>query len=116
NGAFAKISSFASLAGKDRASPGQRRTKTSPKSDEEHSPAAITAERLHGGVVNDTHRFAKGFFKIESRPSFAEIFWIGQNAAVPDRGGKANRDDIVLPVVEFTVKHGVKVPGSEVGV
>ena len=38
--------------------PNQSGTKTGPETEKEHPPAFVTAEGLHGGVVNDASRFA----------------------------------------------------------
>ena len=38
--------------------PHQRGAEPSPKSQKEHAPAAVTAERLHGCIVDQAHRSA----------------------------------------------------------
>jgi len=36
-----------------------------------HAPAAVTAQRLHGGVVHDADWFSERLLKIETLPSFS---------------------------------------------
>ena len=44
--------------------------------EKKHSAAVITAERLHGCVVDDSNWFAERLFEIELNPALSEMFWL----------------------------------------
>ncbi len=79
--------------------PDERRPQPGAEAEEKHAPfAAITAERLERGVVDNPHRFPERFGKIKSGPVLAEVFRVCHDFAVPHRGGKSDRDRVEIPI------------------
>src|SRR5690348_568331 len=68
------------------------------QAEEKHTATSITAERLHGGVVDNFDGPAERFAEIKSHPSCAEIRWIVQRTVVDDRAGITDRHRVVFPV------------------
>ena len=69
------------------------------ETEEEHVAAFVTAEGLHGGVVDDFHREAEGFGEIEGHPALAEIVGLAEGPLVDDRAWVADGDAIVVPIL-----------------
>jgi hypothetical protein len=68
--------------------PNQGGSKSCPESEKEHSATVVTAERLHGCVIDNAHWFAKRFREIESNPPFAQMFRLAKDFTVTHRGRK----------------------------
>src|SRR6266446_3505422 len=56
--------------------PNKRGTEPGPETKKQHSPAPITSQGLHGGIIDYLHRFAERFAKIEPNPAGAKMFWV----------------------------------------
>src|SRR5438874_3071 len=97
NDAAITVRQISQFQRKDSFFPNQGGTKPGAESEKKHSTAAITAKRLHGGVVDDANRFAECFLEIKSGPPFAEMFGIAQDTPVSHRRWKTNRDGIEVP-------------------
>src|SRR5258705_3252658 len=54
------------------------------EAEEEHVAAFVAAKGLHGGIVDDFHREAKGFGEVERHPAAAKIVGFPERAAVDD--------------------------------
>src|SRR6266576_5518671 len=67
----------------------------------------VTAEGLHGRVVDNSHRLAERLAKIESDPAFAQMFWLACDPTIPHRSGKTDRDGIEFPTGDglFDLRH-----------
>src|SRR5438132_14350766 len=64
--------------------PNQRRAQPCAQPEEKHAAANMTAECLHGGVVNDAGWPFQRPAKIEPDPTFAEMFGIFHNLTFAD--------------------------------
>src|SRR2546430_8023677 len=60
-------------------------------------PPAVTAERLHGCVIDQPHRCAKYAAKIKTDPTLPQMFWISDDSSLAHGRGKTNRRHIELP-------------------
>src|ERR1700736_950711 len=58
----------------------------------------ITAERLHGRVVDYVHRLTQRFRKVESDPAGTEVFRLSRYSAIANRRGEPNRDRVEFPI------------------
>src|SRR5262245_30465970 len=74
------------------------RAETGAEPEEEHLAAAVTAERLHRGIVHDLDRTAERAPVVEADPAAPEMARLRDRAAVEDRAGKADRDRVVRPL------------------
>src|SRR5207245_6569111 len=63
------IGQIAEFEREDGVGPNKSRTEAGAESEKKHSTAAVTAERLHGGVVDQADRFAKCLLEIKSDPA-----------------------------------------------
>jgi len=62
-----------------------------PESKKKHASAAmVAAQRLHGRVVDYSHRFAERRGKIEAGPAFAQMLWFFCDLPLPHTCGEAN--------------------------
>src|SRR5205807_6372202 len=66
------------------------RAQTRSQSEKKHAPFLVAAERLHGGVVDDLHRLAKGFTEIEFHPARSQIERLVDGTALNYRTGIAD--------------------------
>src|SRR5258707_1221591 len=69
------------------------------ETEEEHVAAFVAAKGLHGGIVDDFHREAKGFGEVERHPAAAKIVGFAERAVVDDGAGIAYGDAVVLPIL-----------------
>src|SRR2546430_9594894 len=58
---------------------------------------AVTAERLHGCVIDQPHRCAKYAAKIKTDPTLPQMFWISDDSSLAHGRGKTNRRHIEFP-------------------
>ena len=96
------------LHGNDEPVDDQRRPEARSEPEEEHPPAVVAAERLHGRVVDELRRLAERGLEVESDPALAEVDRLADDAPVHDRRRHADRDADVLPVrrhLEHAVDH-----------
>src|SRR6266571_8296774 len=77
------------------------------ESEKKHSAAMITAERLHGCVVDDANRFAKCFFEIESNPTVSKMFRLAYDLPVAYGRRETHRDRVEFPITDqrFDLRH-----------
>src|SRR5438552_17860112 len=64
----------------------------------------VAAERLHGCVVDHTHRQSECFGKIETNPTFAQMLRISCNPSVAHRHGKTNGCPVEFPTAHVLFK------------
>ena len=60
----------------------------------------ITAERLHGRVIDDAGWFAKRLLEIKANPALAKMFRLTQDPPVTHGRWESHRDRIELPVAD----------------
>src|SRR5262249_36845490 len=92
------IGQVTQLERKDMIVPNQGGPKSCSESEKEHPATVIAAEGLHGCVIDDAHRFAQRFPKVESHPAFSKVFRLAHDFAVTHRGRKPKRDGIEVPI------------------
>ena len=71
---------------------------TGAEAEEEHAPAVVAAERLHGGVVDHADGLAERGCEVEAHPAVAEIARLGARSVGVDGPGITDRDDVVVPI------------------
>src|SRR5258706_602008 len=96
-GAAILVGQVSQLHGLKDAVDDQRRTEASPQTEKEHPPAPITAQRLHGSVVDDFDRPADGFLTIEPDPARTEVMGLADRASVNDGARVADGDCLIFP-------------------
>src|SRR6266480_815392 len=74
------------------------------KSQKKHSPAMVTAKRLHRCVVDYSYGYPERPCKIEADPAFAQMFWVPYDSAVAHRRGQTNRRDIKVPTAHVLLE------------
>src|SRR6266571_1860323 len=74
----------------------------------------ITAQRLHGRVVNDADWFAKRLLEGKSNPSLAQMFWLTQDALVAHGRWEPYRDRVEFPVADQWFHLGHERAGRQV--
>lgn len=72
----------------------QARTESRSKTEEEHAPFRVTADRLHRRVVEHFRGLAEGCREIKVLPTSAKICGLAESFAALHRNGKANRDSV----------------------
>jgi hypothetical protein len=85
--------------GDDHAIEDHGRAKTGADAEEEHSATLITAEGLHGGVVDEAERLAQGLLIGEANPSGGEVVRLGERMIMDDRARVAYGDAVVGPAL-----------------
>src|SRR5262249_12516399 len=78
--------------------PDQRRSQAGAQSKKQHPRAAITAERLHRGIIDDADRLAYGLLEIESCPSRPEMLRLAHDTAIADRRRGPHRNRLEGPI------------------
>src|SRR5438270_11879164 len=76
----------------------ERRAEASPETEKQHSSTSITAERLHGRIVDHLHGFSQRFAKVKIDPAAAQMFRFFCDLAVADRRRKTDRDCLEIPI------------------
>ena len=76
----------------------ERRAQAGAEAEEEHSAALVSAQRLHGGVVDDAHRLAEAGLQVEAEPAGAEVDRLLGDLAADDRRREAHGNGVVGPV------------------
>ena len=76
---------------RDDAVEDHRRAEPGAEPEEEHAPALVAAERLHGRVVDDLRRLAEGRLEVEPDPALAEVDRLADDLTVPHGRGHARR-------------------------
>src|SRR6266566_4262637 len=74
------------------------------KSQKKHSPAMVTAERLHRCVVDHAYGYSERPRKIEVDPAFAQMFGVPGDSAVAHRRGETNRCNIKVPAAHVLLE------------
>ncbi len=74
------------------------RAKASAYAKEEHSTTLITAESLHGSVVDESKGLAEGLLIGEVDPSRGEVMRLCEGMIVDDGAGIAYGNAVVVPV------------------
>src|SRR5580704_89279 len=74
------------------------RTETSPKTQEEQGSALITAQGLHGRIIDDFHGSPECAFEIKPDPPAPQVMRLDSRLAPEYRAGVANRYRIIFPV------------------
>ena len=82
----------------DAAIVDERGAEAGAEAEEQHAPALVAAERLHGGVVQDLDGLAKRRGPVEVHPALAEVPGLFDHLAAEHRAGNAEGDDVVVPV------------------
>src|SRR5262245_19140745 len=77
--------------------PQQCGSQAGAESQKEHAPAAITAERLQGGIVDNPHGNTQRSGKIETNPSLAQMFRVFCDSSPPHRRGETDGSSIKVP-------------------
>src|SRR5208282_431325 len=85
------------LEGLENAVGDHGRTEAGAQAKKEHAAALVAAESLHGRVVDQLYRVAKGFAKIEADPAGAEVAGIVGGAAVSHHARIADGDGLIIP-------------------
>ena len=81
------VRQVAQLERKNVILPDERGPEPGPESEEKHAPfAAITAERLERGVVDNPDRFPERLGKIKTGPVLAQMFRVRHDLARPAPG------------------------------
>ena len=83
HGSIVDVGKIAELKRKNISVPDQRRAQTGAEPEKKHAPATITAERLHGRVVHDAHRFAERLCEIETDPVRRQDSWVSAGSCRP---------------------------------
>jgi hypothetical protein len=68
------------------------------KTEEQHPPTVVTAERLQDRVVRDAQGFAERTAVIEINPTTAEISRFRRRAMGADRARISDRDGVEFPI------------------
>ena len=87
------------LEGDDHAIEDHGRAKAGADAEEEHATAFITAEGLHGGVVDEAERLAEGLLIGKVDPSGGEVVRLGERTIMDDRARVADGDAVVFPAL-----------------
>ena len=98
DGFFAVKQEVAEGEGDDRAVEDEGATDAGAETEVQHAAAFVAAERLHAGVVHDSHGALEGGGIVEVDPAVAEIEWIGDRVAMADIAGIADRDAVEFPI------------------
>ena len=97
----------------DAAIVDERGAEAGAEAEEQHPPAFVAAERLHGGVVQDFHGLAERRRPVEVHPARAKVPGLFDHLAAEDRAGNAERDDVVVPVGGVRLDARDDLPGRE---
>ena len=73
------------------------RTKAGSDAEEEHVAALVTAESLHGGVIDEAKRLPEGLLIRKIDPSRGEIVGLGNWPVIDDRAWVADGDAVAAP-------------------
>src|SRR5579863_9987817 len=65
------------------------RPETGAQSEKQHTAAFITAQRLHGSIVDDPDWAAKSFAEVKSHPSTAQVVGLAKGMLINDGAGIA---------------------------
>src|SRR4029453_18031880 len=84
--------------------PHQRGPQSSAEAQKEHPPAAVTAESLHCSVVHNAHWNAQRSGKIETNPSFAQMFRVSSDSSLADGRGETKRSPVKFPTAHGFVE------------
>ena len=68
----------------------------------------ITAERLHGGVINDAHRYSQRPREVKIHPFSAKVLRVSKNSSVAYRRRETNRHNVEFPAPGGLLKFGDK--------
>src|SRR5438105_4896838 len=68
----------------------QRRSKSRAQAKKEHPPSLITAQCLHGGVIDNLYWPVKGLFEIKSHPAAPKVERFAHRMTVHHWAGIAN--------------------------
>jgi hypothetical protein len=74
-----------------RAIDDQRRAETRTETEEEHASALITAQRLHGRIVDHPHRPPEDLLEFTAHPTRTQVVGLRHNAPAQHRAGIADR-------------------------
>src|SRR6478672_9649026 len=89
--------------------PHQRGSKPRSEAEKQHAPVAeIAAERLHGCVINDAHRYSQCPGKIEMDPILTQVLRVSKNSSVAYRRRKTDRRYVEFPAPHGLLKFGEK--------
>src|SRR4029453_8318978 len=85
------------------------RSKPCSEPQKQHAPAAeITAEPLHGCVVNNAYRYSQCPCKIKMDPIFTQVLRVSKNSSVAYGRWKTNRRNVKFPAPHGLLKFGDK--------
>src|ERR1700722_1158185 len=73
---------------------------TGAETEEEHFAALVTAESLHGGIIDDFYGMAEGFGEVHTHPAATEIVRLAKRGAVDDGTGIAEGDAVEFPAFD----------------
>ena len=73
------------------------RTEPRAQAEEQHLAALVTAQSLHGGVIDDLKRTPECCSKIKTDPAPSQIVGFGNRSIVKDSPRIANRDRVIFP-------------------
>ncbi len=75
----------------------QGRTEARTQAQEEHFPAFVAPQGLHGRIINDLNWTPECGFKIKPDPPGSQVMRLGHRSVLDYRAGIAHRDCVILP-------------------
>src|SRR5205085_12626857 len=75
----------------------EARTEPGAEAEKQHTAAAITAGRLHRGVVDHPHRPAEGALEVETDPAATQVVRLGGDLAAQHQARIADRYRCIFP-------------------
>src|SRR5262245_52336099 len=95
------------LEGHKISTPYQSGSKPCSETQKQHAPASeITADRLHGCVVNDAHRYSQRPREVKMHPFFAQVLRVSKNSSVAYRRRETDRHSVEFPAPGGLLKFG----------
>ncbi len=75
-----------------------RGTKTCAQAQKKHFAVLVTAQSLHGGVIDDLDRAFEGSFKIETLPTLSQVPRFGNGPVLQDGPRVTDGNGVIFPV------------------
>src|SRR5207247_6344493 len=86
--------------------PHQRGPQAGPEPQKEHASTAVTAERLQGSIVDNTHGDAQCSGKIETNPSLGQMLRVCGDSSPAHRRRETDGGVVELPSARGFLKFG----------
>src|SRR5438874_10890011 len=100
----AAVRQIAEFQGHQRSVPHEGGPEPGTKPEKERASAIVTAQRLHGCVVDQAHRYAERSGEIETDPSFAQMLRIFRDPPFAHRRRKTNGHPVEFPSAHALLK------------